>query len=185
MPTGTRRPRVAREETEAAFPAAGTPPEPRTGSLERAKAAVAERQAKGVHLGGAWHELFLAAFREVGNITVAAELCGVARTTVMTALRYDADFQVQFELCKDTAIEKLEHVARERAIKQSDLLLIFLLKGARPEKYRDNYRPRETDDAKEQAAQVIDLGKDDATYRAHLRELCDAVRNEARSAQDA
>jgi hypothetical protein len=39
----------------------------------------------------------------------------------------------------EDAVDVLEAVARQRAILGSDTLLIFLLKGHRPEKYRERY----------------------------------------------
>jgi len=110
---------------------------------------------------------FLAAYAEVGNITRAAEIAGVDRTTHYKWIESDDEngsYMKAFKAADEQAIEKLETEARRRAIEglrkkkfdskgnpiidqetgkqyeehdYSDTLLIFLLKGARPEKYKD------------------------------------------------
>lgn len=100
---------------------------------------------------------FLAAFAEVGTITHAAELAGIDRQAHYRWLKDDPDYPALFADADEKACEKLEQEARRRAIegvgepvfykgepcgtvqKYSDTLLIFLLKGAMPEKYRERY----------------------------------------------
>jgi hypothetical protein len=50
----------------------------------------------------------------------------------------DPDFAAAFDAAVEEAVEELEQIARDRAKKSSDLLLIFLLKAHRPEKYRES-----------------------------------------------
>lgn len=101
---------------------------------------------------------FLDAFRQTGNISTAAKLAEVDRKEHYRWLEAGGDYPQQFEDATETAADGLEAEARRRAVegveepvgwfkgepggyvrKYSDTLLIFLLKGARPEKYRERY----------------------------------------------
>jgi transposase-like protein len=92
---------------------------------------------------------FLAAYSDLGNIRRAAEASGVNRGTHYLWLKQaqaqlprdqargtaDENYMVRFERTKEDAIDSLEAEARRRALEGSDVLLIFLLKGLRPEVY--------------------------------------------------
>lgn len=104
---------------------------------------------------------FLEEFARHGNISEAAREVGIDRTTVYLWKQRDAAFLEAFERAELDATEVLETEARRRAVegweepvfgslgqgagsgeigtvrKFSDTLLIFLLKGRAPEKYRD------------------------------------------------
>jgi len=102
---------------------------------------------------------FLAAYREGNSIKAATAIAGVDRTAVYKWLEADAHFAVAFGLAKQDAVEAFEQEARRRAIdgvkkvrgvyhegvivgyqeetEYSDTLLIFMLKGMAPEKYRE------------------------------------------------
>ena len=100
-------------------------------------------------------EAFLAAYAEVGNITQAAEIAGIDRNTHYFWMNTDPEYPARFRQAEEQACDRLEAEARRRAVqgvdepvfyqgeqcgvvrKYSDTLLIFLLKGARPEKYRE------------------------------------------------
>lgn len=102
---------------------------------------------------------FLAALAETGNITRAAELSGVDRSTHYDWLASDesGDYAAAVADAEQQAADRMETEARRRAVegwdepvyqggehvgtvrKYSDTLLIFLLKGARPEKYRERF----------------------------------------------
>jgi hypothetical protein len=102
-------------------------------------------------------EKFLAAYRELGIIRDAAKVANIARATVYRWLD-DETFRAQFEEAKEEAIEKLEREAVRRACEgvdkpiyykgqlvdtvreYSDTLLIFLLKGLRPDKYAERVK---------------------------------------------
>lgn len=97
----------------------------------------------------------LAAYAECGNVSQAARIAECDRTMHYDWMRDDADYAVAFAHAEGEAGDALERKARELAIdgwnepvyqggmkvgtkrKYSATLLIFLLKGARPEKYRD------------------------------------------------
>jgi hypothetical protein len=107
-------------------------------------------------------EAFLAAFAQVGNITLAAEIAGIHRRMHYTWLANDPDYAVAFKEAEEEAADRLEHEARRRAVEgtlkpvfyqgeecghireYSDTLLIFLLKGARPEKYKERVSAEHT-----------------------------------------
>ena len=83
---------------------------------------------------------FLAAYRKSLTITQAAEAVGVDRSDHYRWLA-DEGYRKQFEDSQEEVIQALEDVAVARATRGlSDVLLIFLLKGHRPAKYRDTYR---------------------------------------------
>jgi hypothetical protein len=77
---------------------------------------------------------FLAAYAQVGSVSGAARAAGVSRRSHSRWLE-DADYASAFETAKDEAADTLEDEARRRAFEGSDVLLIFLLKGALPQKY--------------------------------------------------
>ena len=99
---------------------------------------------------------FLAAFAESASVSHAASAAKCDRTRHYHWLK-NAAYAEAFSVAQATAVEALEKEARRRAIegtrepifyrgeevgdriKYSDLLLIFLLKAARPETYRDRY----------------------------------------------
>lgn len=97
---------------------------------------------------------FLVAFAQSGNVSAAAREAGCGRTTVYQWQEHDEAFLAAFREAEIQAVDVLEQEARRRAIgyeatvydkdgnaqtvtKYSDVLMIFLLKGARPEKYKD------------------------------------------------
>lgn len=98
---------------------------------------------------------FLRLLAETGNVTLAAEAAGVARQTPYKWRDKDSKFAEAWAAAEEEAADRLEAEARRRAVEgvekpvyqgghmvgtireYSDTLLIFLLKGARPEKYKD------------------------------------------------
>lgn len=114
---------------------------------------------------------FLAAYAKLGNITAAATAAKVGRRSHLRWLE-EPEYAAAFAEAKEEACELLEAEARRRAVegveepvvyqgqiqysgtgkakkpvtirRYSDTLLIFLMKGAMPEKYRDNVRVEHT-----------------------------------------
>lgn len=100
--------------------------------------------------------LFLETYSMCGNISRAAEIAGICRSSHYNWINDDETYKIYFAEAEQEAIDRLETEARRRALngvsepvfhqgmqcgtvqKYSDTLLIFLLKGARPQKYRDN-----------------------------------------------
>lgn len=101
--------------------------------------------------------LFLTSFAEMGTITHAAKATGIDRQTHYNWLESDPEYAERFKEADEQATDNLEREARRRAVagveepvfyqgdivghirKMSDTLLIFLLKGAKPEKYRERF----------------------------------------------
>lgn len=99
--------------------------------------------------------VMLAAYAETGNITTACQIAEIERSTHYRWMEADEEYALRFRQAEQTAIDALEAEARRRAVegvvepvvsagkhvtdirRYSDTLLIFLLKGARPGKYRD------------------------------------------------
>lgn len=99
---------------------------------------------------------FLSAYSQCGVLTEAAREAKIDPRRVYDWRDRDEDFRKKLVDAKDDAVDMLETEARRRAVdgvekpvyqggkkvgtirKYSDTLLIFLLKGARPETYRDN-----------------------------------------------
>ncbi len=98
---------------------------------------------------------FLAAVARTGNVTISAEIADVARSAHYQWLEADPVYVEAFEDAMEQAAQRLEAEARRRAEegveepvfykgkkcgvirKYSDTLLIFLLKGAMPDKYKE------------------------------------------------
>lgn len=126
-----------------------------------------------------WRPRFLAALEQSGNVSEACRLAGVGRSTVYDARRADAAFAADWEGALEASTDALETEARRRAVQgvsrptqwgkvqqYSDVLLIFLLKAARPEKYRDNWKPRPP-----QPPPDLDLNADVAAMTDDEREV--------------
>lgn len=100
---------------------------------------------------------FLEHLKNTANVTLSARLVGVSRRTVYNHRAADPGFASAWDTAVDEAIDLLEAEARRRAVDgtdrpvyqggelvgyvrgYSDTLLIFLLKGHRPEKYRERH----------------------------------------------
>jgi hypothetical protein len=78
----------------------------------------------------------IAAYKRTFSISEATEAAGVPRDTHYDWLKSDPAYKAAFEASKDEAIESLEDHAVKRAKAGSDVLTMFLLNGARPEKYK-------------------------------------------------
>lgn len=88
----------------------------------------------------AWLPVFIKHLSMWGNVTAAAEYVGISRKTARKAYNERPDVREQWHDAIEEAAERLEMDVRERAGK-SDLLAMFLLKGLKPEKYREKYEP--------------------------------------------
>jgi hypothetical protein len=110
-------------------------------------------------------EPFLAAFRRSGNVRAACEVAGVARQVVYRWRERDETFAEAWVEAKAEAIEVLEHEAHRRAMNSSDTLMIFLLKAAKPEVYREGHLPGsaavELKEGDRSVTFTIDIGRPD------------------------
>jgi hypothetical protein len=80
---------------------------------------------------------FLAALAAGDSVTSAAVAAGVVRQHVYKWRESDEAFAADWDAAIEAGTDRLEDAARDRALKASDTLLIFLLKGRRPEKFKD------------------------------------------------
>ncbi|MCH7564042.1 MAG: hypothetical protein IH968_09475 [Gemmatimonadetes bacterium] len=104
---------------------------------------------------------FLAAFRENGNVRLACEAADVGRSSHYRWLETDPAYREAFGSAKEDAADILEAEAKRRAVdgieefvgwykgepggvvrKYSDTLLIFLLKGLKPDVFRERLEVR-------------------------------------------
>lgn len=101
--------------------------------------------------------MFLAALSETANVTASAKRAGLARTTVYEWRADNEQFKARWDAAVELGTDALEDEAMRRAKdgvtepvhykgervdeiqKYSDTLTIFLLKGRRPEKYRERF----------------------------------------------
>lgn len=99
---------------------------------------------------------FLAAVREVLLVSAASKMAGVSKQSHYNWLAKDSEYRKDYEAACDSATHVLEDEARRRACgylrsvrykgkvvgreyEYSDQLLMFTLKAARPEKYRERH----------------------------------------------
>lgn len=117
-----------------------------------------------------WAKAFLAELAKSGNVRGACEAVQIGRRTVYDLRESDPAFAADWERAQEEAADLLEAEARRRALegveepvfgglgygrgsgeigrvrKYSDTLLIFLLKGAKPETYRERSETKHTFD---------------------------------------
>lgn len=140
-----------------AKPSNPSPKKTRARGKERKTSSAATRQRN-------WKPIFLAELAKRGNVSDAAKVAKINRDTANEHRKSDPDFAEQWADALEQAADVLEREAFRRAhdgvlepvfgrddgpnagtvevgkiLKYSDTLLIFLLKGARPEKYRDKH----------------------------------------------
>jgi hypothetical protein len=119
-----------------------------------------------------WRFKFIETFSKTGNVALSCREAQISRNTVYDDLRDHPDFAQAFAHARETAADALEQIAWQRATvgvnqlrrrrvadpvtgelrtveeeeivrKTSDTLLIFLLNGMRPWKYRSNVQVRQ------------------------------------------
>jgi hypothetical protein len=86
-----------------------------------------------------WTKAFLRALSNGNSMTRASEIARVHRTSVFKLRQRREDFEKLYQDACEQSADRLEDRARERADKGNDLMTIFLLKGLRPEKFRENF----------------------------------------------
>ena len=84
-------------------------------------------------------EPFLKEFHKIGFIYATCEKIGIDPKTVYRWRQNDEKFSSDFNEAQNKNTEVLERVAMTRAIRKSDLLMIFLLKSLNPQKYKERF----------------------------------------------
>lgn len=87
-----------------------------------------------------WQTPFLRVLKGTGNVSYAAQKAHIQPSTAYRAYKRSRTFAAFWEEAISISTGILEEVARRRAIKTSDTLLIFLLKARKPEMYRETVR---------------------------------------------
>lgn len=145
-----------------------------------------------------WRRGFLAALAETSNVSEAARIVGIHRTTAYLAKSNDPSFATEWEEAIEQATDALELEARNRAMgvyisykfdkggspllhpltgepyaerAVSDALLTLLLKAHRPDKYKD----RSAVETTEKPAAKYDLSKLTQAQRDELEALTRAA----------
>jgi hypothetical protein len=85
-----------------------------------------------------WQRAFLAALEQTGSVTEAAAAAKIGRCSAYDTRRADPAFSKRWDEALDASADALEDEARKRAFNGSDVLLMFLLKGIRPQKWRES-----------------------------------------------
>ena len=82
-------------------------------------------------------KIFLEALASFLSATAAAKRAGATRQAFYLLRERDEDFSKLWDDAIEQTYDKLEDECMRRALKKSDLLLIFTLKNVRPWKFRD------------------------------------------------
>jgi len=85
-----------------------------------------------------WQKAFLACLEQTGSVTAAAQAAKMGRSMVYQHKRSDPEFARQWEEALETGADLLADEARRRAFAGSDVLLMFLLKGLVPQRWRES-----------------------------------------------
>lgn len=85
-------------------------------------------------------ESFLHAYSLTGSLQHAEMASKISRQNHYLWMREDPTYKERFDRARVEAIDSLESEAFKRAMQGSDTLLMFLLKGNAPGKYRDSMK---------------------------------------------
>ena len=110
------------------------------------------------HIVASKKQAFLAVYAQTGNLSEAAKAVGMHRNTHYRWLREDEDYAAAYEAAQFEVGDTLEAEAIRRANAGSDTLLIFLLKGFKPDKYKERISS-----SVEHKNRVYDPGRDRLT----------------------
>lgn len=81
---------------------------------------------------------WLAAYEEKGTVTAACKVVRISRQTAYQERKLNAPFAEAWDRAEQAVTDVLEKTAVERALDGSDRLMEFLLKGRRPQTYRES-----------------------------------------------
>jgi hypothetical protein len=102
-----------------------------------------------------WRAAFISALSVHGNVTVAADQTGITRQWAYNVRNSDEAFKAEWDAALEEASDRIEYAAYTRAVdglekgiyykgdkvdterEYSDTLMAMMLKGTKPEKYRE------------------------------------------------
>ena len=142
-----------------------------------------------------WHKAFIAALAKTGNVTEACRLVDrLDRRMPYDLRKQDAVFAAEWDSALEEASDRMETEARRRAEqgvlepvyqggkkvgsirRYSDTLLIFLLKGARPDKYRDRFDVNHSGGIELTPVHILQAGRDlDARANGRIKAATPAL----------
>jgi hypothetical protein len=82
-------------------------------------------------------EAFLQTLAQSGNVTGSCEELGISRTQAYHWRNTDPEFAQRWDEALELGADALEDEAKRRALGGSDYLMAFLLRGLRPERYKE------------------------------------------------
>jgi hypothetical protein len=85
-----------------------------------------------------WQKAFLTALEQTGSVTQACEAAKISRVWVYECRKENKQFAEEWEHALESGADALVDEARRRAFAGSDTLLIFLLKGLQPQRWRES-----------------------------------------------
>jgi hypothetical protein len=107
--------------------------------VRQKKARGVERQGAGAAVSAEQRREFLRALETELSVYRACRRAKVGRNTIYALRDRDEDFARAWKEAQEAAVEELEASAYERALGGDTTLTIFLLKGFKPERYRERY----------------------------------------------
>ena len=113
-----------------------------TKKAAKRKSAATNATPKKEAVDKSWHARFLELLANSCNVTLSAKGAAIDRVTAWRHYKQFPDFAAAWDDAKEQAVEILEAEAWQRARKQSDTLMIFLLKAHKPERYQDRLNLR-------------------------------------------
>jgi hypothetical protein len=91
-----------------------------------------------------WPARFLAELADTANVTHSAKVAGIDRGTAYELRKVDPQFAAAWDNAIEQSTDAMEAEARRRGLDKSDLLLIFMLKANRPDKFRERQESQHT-----------------------------------------
>ena len=82
-------------------------------------------------------EAFLSALSKAANVSLACQESAISRQTAYRWKDEDKEFSSNWDQALDDGVDMLEGIALNRARKNSDTLMMFLLRAHKPQKYRE------------------------------------------------
>ena len=87
-----------------------------------------------------WQVKFLESLAGGSTVERAARIAGVHRVTAWRRRKEDKEFDEAWDQALESGTDILEEICFKRAAEHSDMLLMFLLKARRPEKFMERQR---------------------------------------------